>query len=101
MTSLYGGLCTATKKGVHDYFKIVIYSEQVHTPAPDFFELKPVLRPGQVQAVDESRSERSQLPTLWRKDVPGDGAYYKNKPFHQGNLIFHRIFHCTTFIPPR
>ena len=66
------------------YFKIVIYSEQVHTPAPDFFELKPVLRPGQVQAVDESRSERSQLPTLWRKDVPGDGAYYKNKPFHQG-----------------
>ena len=75
------------KKGVHDYFKIVIYSEQVHTPAPDFFELKPVLRPGQVQAVDESRSERSQLPTLWRKDVPGDGAYYKNKPFHQESRI--------------
>ena len=67
-------------------------SEEVHTPAPDFFELKPVLRPGQVTD-DESRSatERSPLPsTLWRKDVTaagGDGAFYKNKQFHQGKHI--------------
>ena len=66
-------------------------SDEVHTPAPDFFELKPVLRPGKV--TDESRSaeERSPLPTtLWRKDVTaaGDGAsYYKNKQFHQGDHI--------------
>ena len=58
-----------------------LYSDEVHTPAPDFFELKPVLT--SQQAVDESRSERSQLPTLWRQDVPGGAAYYKNKPYHQ------------------
>ena len=68
-------------------------SDEVHTPAPDFFELKPVLRPGQVTD-DESRSAAERSPalpsTLWRKDVTGaggDGAYYKNKQFHQGNHI--------------
>ena len=81
---------------MYDYFKIAIYSEEVHTPAPDFFELKPVLRPGQVQAVDESRSERSPLHTLWRKDVPGDGAYYKNKPFHQETYYPPHYFYFPT-----
>ena len=69
-------------------------SDEVHTPAPDFFELKPVLRPGQV-ADGESRSAAERSPglpsTLWRKDVTAagsDGAsYYKNKQFHQGNHI--------------
>ena len=61
-----------------------MFSDEIHTPAPDFFELKPVLRPGQVQAIEGSRSER---PALWRKDVPGNGGYYKNKPFHQESRI--------------
>ena len=60
----------------------------MHTPAPDFFELKPVLSTP-LPVDGGGRPERSPPPTLWRKDTHDTAAvYYKNKPFHQESCAY-------------